>query len=193
LWSFALLFYCVGLTYSANNSYTPPDITSNICYNSISLDGNLQGLFEYSDATGWDIRIGNGNAIIKNNIILNNGFVTTEGPYLGTGSYIKVGPDATVDVDYNCYLYLRGLFDAIWINETDNNSQILEDGKGSVKNRENLQFRGISDIDAYRLSAYPNEQHSIFKSVNFADVTTGNLHLAGSSIGDIDLAGTHIP
>ncbi|MBK8553216.1 MAG: hypothetical protein IPL53_20015 [Ignavibacteria bacterium] len=50
----------------------------------------------------------------------------------------------------------------------------------------------IGDLDSYRLSAYPNEQHSIFKSVSFEDVTTGNLHLTGSSIGDIDLTGIQI-
>ncbi|MBK8553217.1 MAG: hypothetical protein IPL53_20020 [Ignavibacteria bacterium] len=123
-------FTTIALVYSADNSYTPANITTNISYNSLSLGGFLYGLFEYSDATGWDIRVNNGIAVIKNNIILNNGFITIFGPYFGTGSYIKVGPGVTAYADYNCFRYLAGV-DAIWINGTDNSSKILEDEQES--------------------------------------------------------------
>jgi len=201
-------FTTIGLIFSADNSYTPADISANINYNSLSITGYLFGLYEYSDVTGWDIRINTGNMTIKNNLIYNIGFATSyKAPPFGTGSVIKVGSGASINADYNCYRYLLGL-DASWDYLTDNNSLKLRDGKDIdinqletwYKNKDSddnsskiSDIRRTDDIDDYRISAYPNEQHSIFKSAAFADVMTGNLHLTGASIGDIDLAGTHIP
>lgn len=94
-----------------------------------------------------------------NNICINER-TSTASSY---SSYIKINPGVTVNADYNCY----------W----------------SPNNFAKLNLISYNSLSAYKTDAFPNEQNTKTKFVNFANNLNGDLHIAGSSIGDIDLAG----
>ena len=113
------------------------------------------------------------NLNLKNNLVFNT---YGNDPDWGDtyGSYIKTTGD-NVNADYNCYLNLGA-------------------SGGITSCHARWNFTGTTDIDEYKAAVYPNEQHTVFKSASFVDaLNAGNLHLAGSSVGDIDLAGIQIP
>lgn len=157
------------------------NVTANICYNTIALNGFIGtswSWWKYFYAATCDINATTGNIIFKNNMV--DCHLISDPPGDTYSSIINSYPAANIDADYNSYNF------ASWYNVTDN----MNDYK---KSNLNNYITDSFDIYAYRASAFPNEQHSIFKDVNFIDVNSGDLHLTGSSIGDEDLIGIQIP
>ncbi|HMS64094.1 MAG TPA: T9SS type A sorting domain-containing protein [Ignavibacteria bacterium] len=104
---------------------------------------------------------------INGNVSLKNNIVKSyvTGATSNISSNINALSGANLDIDFNCYYYFAV-----------------------------LNSFASTDINAYRAFAFPNEQHTIFKDVEFVDdISTGDLHLAGTSIGDNDLKGISIP
>jgi hypothetical protein len=145
--------------------------TANIHYNSFNFAGVHTGGNAGVIVSGGLIKSNTGATSVfnaKNNIAKN----TRTG---GTSGVVHLsffaGPTnlvGTLDIDYNVWFATGdpGSFSAGW--------------NGYVFN----------DQQAYRDSAAPHEQHTIFKNTNFASGV--DLHLAGLSIGDADLAGLPI-
>jgi hypothetical protein len=139
--------------------------TANIYYNTCRIGGTHSG-GTAGATTSAGIRIGASGIILnmKNNIAVNN---RTGGNVYHIGFAITT-ITGTLNIDYNCY-YANGTnsFQAYW---------------GTT---------GYNNLTDYKTAASPNEQNTLFKNVNF--VSNTDLHLAGSSNGDLDLAGTPIP
>lgn len=143
---------------------------ANIYYNTVRIGGNHSGGTAPNVVSGGIVK-GNTSATSvfnqKNNIVLNN---RTGGPagVVHTG-YFSSGTSnvGTQDIDYNVYFV--------------SDAAASHAGWGGVI---------FSDLALYKAAAAPNEQNTIFKSVNFLSNT--DLHLVGSSVGDLDLAGTPI-
>jgi len=138
--------------------------TAEVFYNTMRIGGTHSG--GSSPVTCGISRIGTGTAgifILKNNIVLNT---RTGGTATHAGLYLT-NLNGILDIDYNCYYTTDpGGFHAYW---------------GTT---------GYNDLTNYKAAVAPNEQNSIFKEVFF--VSNTDLHLAGSSNGDLDLAGTPI-
>lgn len=146
------------------------DCTMNLYYNTIRIGGTHTGGTAGVVVSGGIVKGNTGAASIynqKNNVVLNTRTGGTAGTFhtgYFSGSTNLVG---TMDIDYNVYYG----FDA-----SSNHA-----GWGGTL---------YTDINTYRAAATPNEQNTIFKAVNF--VSNTDLHVAGASIGDFDLAGTPI-
>lgn len=145
--------------------------TVNIYYNTVRIGGNHAAGGTAGTVVSGGIVKGSTGATAtynqKNNIVLNN---RTGGPagvvHTGyfSGATANVG---TQDIDYNVYF--------------------VTDPAASHAGWSGVVF---SDIALYKAAAAPNEQNTIFKSVNL--VSNTDLHLTGASIGDFDLAGIPI-
>lgn len=144
----------------------------NAYYNSFRLGGTHTGGSAGTIISGGLVKSNTGAASTfnyKNNISINNrsgGTASTFHTNFFIGTTAIVG---TLDIDYNVNFATggTGAFNAGWNNVVYNDQQ------------------------AYRDSAAPYEQNTIFKNVEF--VSNTDLHLAGSSIGDMDLGGIPIP
>lgn len=146
--------------------------TVNIYYNTVRIGGNhTAGGTAGTIVSGGIVKGSTGATATynqKNNIVLNN---RTGGPagvvHTGyfSGATANVG---TQDIDYNVY----------FVTDPAANHA----GWGGVV---------FNDITLYKAAAAPNEQNTIFKSVNF--VSSTDLHLTGISVGDFDLAGIPVP
>jgi trimeric autotransporter adhesin len=147
------------------------EYTVNAYYNTFRLGGVHTGGTAGVLVSGGLIKSNTGSASTfnaKNNIGINTRTGGTAGVihtnfFAGTTALV-----GTFDIDYN-----------VWYAAGDPGSYSAGWG-GFVYN----------DQQAYRDSATPNEQHTIFKNVEF--VSNTDLHLAGSSIGDQDLGGIPI-
>ncbi len=138
--------------------------TANIYYNTVLIGGTHSG-GTAGTTTSSGIRIGATglNLNMKNNIAIN---LRTGGNVNHIG-FALISLTGILDLDFNCY-FANGTndFSAYW---------------GSI---------GYNNLSDYKTNASPNEQNTIFKEVNF--VSNVDLHLSGSSIGDVDLSGTPI-
>lgn len=138
--------------------------TANIYYNTIKIGGNHTG-GTAGATTSAGIRIG-ASAItlnMKNNIAINE---RTGGAVNHIG-FALTTTAGTLNIDYNCYFANGTNSYSAWWGTT-----------------------GYNSLSDYKTAASPNEQNTIFKNVNF--VSNTDLHLAGTSNGDIDLAGTPV-
>ncbi|MBL8008412.1 MAG: hypothetical protein JNJ56_12855 [Ignavibacteria bacterium] len=152
-----------GIATGAEVSGTSNPYTINIFYNTIKIGG-----VQTTDITGLSsagILKASSNSGIKynqkNNICINSRTGGSAG-IIHTGSAIN-NTAGTLAIDYNCYYSSYGsAYCAVW-NST-----------------------GYSNLANYKYASNPNEQNSRFKDVNF--VSTNDLHLFGSSIGDGDLS-----
>jgi hypothetical protein len=145
------------------------DFTANVYYNTVRIGGNQTGGTSGNvvSAAAQQSNTGAGTIVnFKDNIMVNNRTGGTSG-VIHTGLNIAVIPPVA-DVDYNVYF--------------------ADGGAGAFP----VVVAGVtfSDLTIYRAALAPNEQNTIFKEVFF--VSNTNLHLAGSSNGDFDLAGTPI-
>jgi hypothetical protein len=137
------------------------EFTCNVFYNSVRIGGVQTG-----GAEGEVVSSG----ITKNNLnpnasfnIFNNLFMNSrlgQGYNVG-GNYANT--EGQLNINYNSYHTesIEAVYHAIW---------------GTTLGQ------GISD---YKAAAFPNEQNTIFKGVEFVSET--DLHLTGNSIGDFDL------
>lgn len=138
--------------------------TANIYYNTALISGNHSG-GTVGATTSAGIRIG-ASAItlnMKNNIAIN----TRTGGNVNHIGFALTATTGTLDIDYNCY-FANGTnsFNVFW---------------GTT---------GYNNLTDYKTAVSPNEQNTIFKNVNF--ISNIDLHLGGTSNGDIDLAGIPI-
>ncbi len=108
----------------------------------------------------------------KNNVVIMNRTSTIPGKYL-TGFY-NDNTNGTLDIDYNTYYGNTG---------SGVNKSYAAYSPVTATYYTNTQLA----LAAYKTAAFPQEQHSIFQSVNF--VSNTNLHLAGASINDVNLHG----
>lgn len=147
------------------------EFTVNVFYNTFRLGGVHTGGTAGILVSGGLIKSNTGSASTfnaKNNISINTRTGGTSGVihtnfFAGTTALV-----GTLDINYN-----------VWFASGDPGSFSAGWG-GFVYN----------DQQAYRDSAAPYEQNTIFKNVEFDSNT--DLHLAGSSVGDQDLAGLPI-
>ncbi|QQS35204.1 MAG: right-handed parallel beta-helix repeat-containing protein [Ignavibacteriales bacterium] len=146
------------------------DCTMNLYYNTIRIGGTHTGGTAGVVVSGGIVKGNTGAGSIynqKNNVVLNTRTGGTAGTFhtgYFSGSTNLVG---TSDIDYNVYY-----------------------GFDAGSNHAGWGGTLYTDINTYRAAATPNEQNTIFKAVNF--VSNTDLHVAGASIGDFDLAGTPI-
>jgi len=147
------------------------EFTANIYYNTMRLGGIHTGGTAGTIISGGLIKSNTGATSVfnsENNISINNRSGGTAGTFhtnFFAGSTNLVG---TLDIDYN-----------VWF--ADGGAGAFHSGWGGFV---------FNDIQAYRDSAAPHEQHTIFKDVEF--VSGIDLHLAGLSLGDADLAGVPV-
>ncbi len=146
------------------------DCTMNLYYNTIRIGGTHTGGTAGVVVSGGIVKGNTGAGSIynqKNNVVLNTRTGGTAGTFhtgYFSGATNLVG---TNDIDYNVYY-----------------------GFDAASNHAGWGGTLYTDINTYRTAATPNEQNTIFKAVNF--VSNTDLHVAGASIGDFDLAGTPI-
>lgn len=148
------------------------EYTANIYYNTVRIGGNhAAGGTAGSVVSGGIVKGNTGSTSTynqKNNIVLNN---RTGGPagVVHTGYFSSATANVgTQDIDYNVYY--------------------VTDAAGTHAGWGGTVY---TDIALYKAAAAPNEQNTIFKEVTF--VSNTDLHLAGTSNGDFDLAGIPIP
>lgn len=146
------------------------DYRAEIFYNSIYLGGLHTGGTSGNIISAGIVRSNTGDTssyVAKNNIIVNGRTGGTAGT-VNTGAFYSMPVTAgEVSLDFNSYY-----------------------GSDSAALHAGINGFVYNSITQYRDSAAPHEQNSVFRSVNFVSAT--DLHLAGSSIGDIQLAGTPI-
>ncbi len=146
------------------------DYRAEVFYNTIYLAGVQTGGTSGGIVTAGIVRSNTGDTssyIAKNNIVINRRTGGTAGA-INTGAFYNMPATAgEVDLNFNNYFGL--------------DSAALHAGiNGFVYN----------SITQYRDSAAPHEQNSIFRNANFVSAT--DLHLAGASIGDVQLVGIPI-
>lgn len=146
------------------------DYRAEVFYNTIYLAGAQTGGTSGNIVTAGIVRSNTGDTssyIAKNNIVVNRRTGGTAGA-INTGAFYTMPATAgEVDLNFNSYFGLDSAAFHSGIN-------------GFVYN----------SITQYRDSAAPHEQNSIFRNANFVSAT--DLHLAGASIGDVQLVGTPI-
>lgn len=149
-----------GIYFTGSTRYT-----MNIYYNTINIAGTHAGGTSGTPVSAaiYKASTNDTTAInIKNNIAVNTRTGSVTGAY-HTGIAMATAA-GMLDIDYNV-TYAAGSSDsyhAYWAGP-------------------------FNDLAAYKAAASPQEQHTIFKNTNFVSGT--DLHLAGNSIGDADLAG----
>ncbi len=145
--------------------------TTNIYYNTVRIGGTHTGGTAGAVISGGIVKGSTGATSVynqKNNIVLNTRTGGTAGAF-HTGYFSSATANVgTQDIDYNVYYGV--------------DASSLHAGWGGTL---------YSDLSQYKTAAAPNEQNTIFKAVNF--VSNTDLHLAGASVGDFDLAGIPIP
>jgi hypothetical protein len=145
------------------------DATLNIFFNSVYIDGNHSGGTSGAVTSAAFVKTSSGTGAffnMKNNIFINKRTGGNAAAYhVGCAMSNIAG---VLDVDYNLYLAqgAPNSYSALWA--------------GMV----------YSDIALYKAAAAPYEANSLFRNVHFMSAT--DLHLADSSVGDINLAGIPI-
>jgi len=146
------------------------DHIANVYYNSVRIGGTHTGGTSGSVLSAGIHKGSTGAGAVynvKNNIVLNERTGGAAGGF-HTGFYIGAANTVgTLNIDYNVYY-----------------------GADSLSTHACWSDVYFSDISLYKAAANPNEQNSLFKPTNF--VSGIDLHLIGSSLGDIDLAATPI-
>ncbi len=136
--------------------------TTNVQHNTVYIGktGSIGGFF--STGIGmFDMNVSGSIYNVYNNLLINERYVTSGIP--GWAIEVQPTPLVTFNFDYNCY----------W----------------SIGNFALVNGVNYSGLTAYRTASIPNEQNTILKNANFTDKFAGDLHLAGASIGDFELAG----
>lgn len=168
----------VSLPYSNQNAATVYGIkisgtnafTANVYYNTVRLGGTHSGGLSGNIVSAALLKSASsaaGTCNIKNNIFINDRSGGTSG-VIHTGGAVT-SDSGTFSMDYNAHYVTAAnpAYHAVWLSI------------------------GYDSLSSYRAAAAPNEQHSVFRAVTF--VSSSDLHLAGGSIGDINLAGIPIP
>lgn len=147
------------------------DYTAEFYYNSIYIGGNhAAGGTSGNIISAGFVKSNTGDTSAfngKNNLIINR---RTGGPAgtIHTGAfYSSTALVGSLDIDYNIYY--------------GSDAAAFHSGWGGTV------YNGITE---YRAAAVPQEQNSNFVNATFVDSL--DLHLAGSSLGDLNLAGTPI-
>jgi len=152
-----------GIATGAEVSGTSAPYTLNLYYNTIRIGGTQSGGSSGIVASACIFKNSAVAGIVynqKNNICINNRTGGVTGA-IHTGSAIN-NIAGTLSIDYNCYFANgTGGVNAVWL------------------------LSGYNNISSYKTAAFPSEDHSIFKNVNF--VSSNDLHLSGASIGDGNL------
>lgn len=139
--------------------------TANVYYNTARIGGVHTG-GTAGNTTSAGIRVS--SAVItlnmKNNIAIN---MRTGGNINHVG-FALLNAGATLNIDNNCYYSASGPnnYHAYWLTS------------------------GYNTLADYKTAATPHEQNSVFYDVNF--VSTTDLHVTGSSLGNTNLIGTPI-
>ncbi len=144
--------------------------TSNVIYNSINIGGSHSGGTAGNVVSAGIFKANTSASSVYNqlNNIVKNTRAGGPAGVIHTGfNSLATSITGTLNIDYNVYFSADLTSQANW---------------GGVN---------YSDIILYKTAAAPNEQNTIFKLVNF--VTETDLHLTGSSVGDVDLAALPIP
>lgn len=143
--------------------------TANIYYNTIRLAGTHTGGTAGTILSAGIVKSNTGAGSTYNqvnNIVLNT---RTGGPSnLHTGSFVgSTAIVGTMNVDYNVYY-----------------------GADATSLHAGWNDFAYSDLAQYKTAASPHEQNTIFKPTEFVSLT--DLHLTGTSNGDVDLVGLPI-
>jgi len=139
--------------------------TANVYYNTTRIGGNHTG-GTAGNTTSAGIRIS--SAVItlnmKNNIAIN----TRTGGNINHVGFALLNAGASLNIDNNSYYSTTGPnnYHAYWLTT------------------------GYNTLADYKTAATPNDQNSVFYDVNF--VSTTDLHVTGSSLGNTNLIGTPI-
>jgi hypothetical protein len=148
--------------------------TGLICYNSIVMEGETP--ISYSSAGFYLSRTSIGTSFVqlKNNIVINNFVPINFTPHqYGNSAYaiIDGNPDRG---------YLTSDHNLLFV--ADSNAVLGQIGRQL----------GTTVVNGPTLSEWQNisqgDSNSVSKIVTFVNVASGDLHLAGSSVGDFDLA-----
>lgn len=145
------------------------DYTAELFYNTIYIGGLHTGGTAGNIISAGFVKSNTGDTSsfsAKNNLIINRRTGGTSGTF-HTASFISSTTAGVLDVDFNIYY--------------GSDSAALHAGWGGFV---------YNSISQYRDSAAPHEQNSGFVNASFVDSL--DLHLAGSSVGDLNLAGTPI-
>lgn len=140
----------------------------NINYNTVLIGGTHTGGTAGNLVSCGIIKQSTAPGVVytqRNNICINNRTGGTSG-VIHAGSAINA-TNGILDIDYNCYFATGS-----------------SDGLNSYPATWNLV--GTESASVYKSMAYPQEQNVRFKNVTF--VSNSDLHLDGSSVGDVDLS-----
>lgn len=143
--------------------------TFNFHYNTINIGGTHTGGTATAVVSAGFVKTASSTDLVfnmKNNIIINSRTGGTTGVF-HTGNFMS-NINGTLNVDYN-------------VSHASGDPNSFHAGWGTTI---------YNDLTQYKTAANPNEQNTIFKTVEFVSPT--DLHLTGSSIGDADLTGTPI-
>ncbi len=152
-----------GIYFAGSSKYS-----MNIYYNTFNLSGTHYGGTAGTPVSAAIYKASTNDTTvinIKNNVMVNTRTGGTPGAY-HTGLSMATAT-GILDIDYN-----------------------VSYASGSSDSYHAYWAAPYNDIALYKAAAAPQEQNSIFKNTNFVSET--DLHLAGASIGDPDLAGTPI-
>ena len=131
-----------------------------------------------------------GNIQAYYNTILINENMCTSATY-GVGNHTNGTGPVTLDLVNNIIINNHsGNTGSSAIGMIPTTSVLTADYNVLVSNQNLVNFQGTSYADLAAWQATGNDANSVSKAVSFASAT--DLHIAGSSIGDIDLAGTPI-
>ncbi|MBE2280998.1 MAG: T9SS type A sorting domain-containing protein, partial [Ignavibacteriaceae bacterium] len=143
--------------------------TFNFHYNSINIGGTHTGGTANAVVSSGFVKTASSVDLtlnMKNNIMINTRTGGATGVF-HTGYFIN-NILGTINADYN-------------VGHASGDPNSFHAGWGTTI---------YNDLAQYKTAAMPNEQNTIFKTVEFVSPT--DLHLTGSSIGDADLTGTPI-
>ncbi len=139
--------------------------TANVYYNTARIGGTHTG-GTAGNTTSAGIRVSSTVITLnmKNNIAIN----TRTGGNINHVGFALLSAGATLNIDNNCYYAATGPnnYHAYWLT------------------------MGYNTLTDYKTAATPNEQNSVFYDVNF--ISTTDLHVTGSSLGNVNLKGTPI-
>lgn len=137
-------------------------LTANIEHNTVYIGKTGTSLAGFSTGIGiYNMGVAGAICNFYNNLSINERFILTNVP--GWAIEIQPNPVSTLNADYNCYWSLHNF--VIWSG---------------------VNYIGLS---AYQTAAFPNEQNTILKNINFTDKVNGDLHLSGASVSDYELIG----
>lgn len=160
--SFNNSLFIIGIK---SNNISITEFTENIYFNSIYIGGTTTSTS--CDSYGiYYTTSGSPTSTLKYNQKNNISVNERTGGFYNLASYIFYNAGMTFEADYNSY-WTKGKI-AFW----------------------NVDF--FRNLPEYKCAAFPNEQNTLFKDVNFVDEVHGDLHLTGTSVQDFDLIGIPI-